>query len=138
MKEASLDQESKVPNPESKLFGLPRPWVGALIGALVFTLILLIFWKKEPVLFSALLYLGNWAVYLLGLSNNAQPTPNAAYDVLTYSIAYVVSCFPPAFLGPLIVSNKEEKRLNGILFLVIYLVFLLFSAIIMAFVFLDY
>ena len=119
------------------MVGLPRHWAGAFIGVLLFTVILLLFWMKEPVLFSGLLYLGNLAVYLLGLATDAQPTLNAAYDAPTYSIAYVASCLPPAILGSLIASNKEEKRVLGILFLVIYLVFVLFSVVIMAFVSLD-
>ena len=123
--------------PEPKLFGLPRHWAGAFIGVLLFTVILLLFWMKEPILFSGLLYLGNLAVYLLGLATDAQPTLNAAYNVPTYAIAYVVSCLPPAILGSLIASTKKEKRLFGILFLVIYLVFVLFSVFVMAVVSLD-
>ena len=123
--------------PEPKLFGLLRQWAGAFIGVLLFTVILLLFWMKEPILFSGLIYLGNLAVYLLGLANDTQPTLNAAYNVPTYSIAYVVSCLPSAILGSLIAANKKEKRIFGILFLVIYLVFVWFSIFVMAVVSLD-
>jgi hypothetical protein len=130
--------ESNDVTPEPKLFGMPRPWAGAIIGILSFTVLLLLFRMKEPVYFSGLLYLGNLAVYLLGLANDAQPRLNAAHDVPTYLIAYVVSCLPPAITGSLIASINQVKRAFGCLVLVAYLVFLFFSVVVMAFVSIDF
>jgi hypothetical protein len=82
--------------------------------------------------------LGNLAVYLLGLANDAQPGLNAAHDVPTYLIAYVVPCLPPAITGSLIASINQVKRVFGCLVLVAYLVFLFFSVVVMAFVSIDF
>ncbi len=113
-------------NPETKIFGIPRPLAGALIGIAVFLLILL------PLKFldynSTALYfveknlelLGRIAILILGMTFKVD-MPRSITDLISLAI----SAIPPAMLGALIASAKNSSRTQGIIYTALYLVFIL-------------
>jgi hypothetical protein len=117
MNKELVSQESRETSPRSNLIRLARSWAGALIGILVFTIILLLLkvLSKSPA-YLTLLFPGIMAIDALGLSSY----PN---NVLTNSIAYLVSCLPSAILGSLMISKKKLNRNIGLGLLIIYLSF---------------
>jgi hypothetical protein len=117
MNKELASQEINEPTAEPKLFGLPRTLVGALIGVLFFTVILLLLKaSSDSPAYLALLFPGILAIDMLGLSGNAN-------NVSTDSIAYLVSGLPSAILGSLIISKKKVNRKIGLGLAIIYLIF---------------
>ena len=110
----------------SKLFGLPRPLAGTLIGAFIFLLIFL------PLKFldynSVLLYmlaldlelLGRITILILGMTAGID-LPKALLTALSITI----SSIPAGIAGRLISSLKKSTRTAGIVFSLIYLCFIL-------------
>src|SRR6476646_1601220 len=109
--------ESSETTPRANLIRLARSLAGASISILVFTIILLLLkvLSKSPA-YLTLLFPGIVAIDALGLSSNAN-------NVLTNSIAYIVSCLPSAILGSLIISKEKLNRKIGLGLLIIYLLF---------------
>ena len=117
MNKELVSQESNEATTKSNLIRLARSLVGASIGILVFAIILLLLkvLSKSPA-YLTLLFPGIVVIDALGLSSY----PN---NVLTNSIAYIVSCLPSAILGLLIISKNKKKRNVGLGLLIIYLLF---------------
>ena len=125
VKEEILNQASSTQISEANLFGLPREWAGAIIGILLFTGILIILQMKESAFSELLLFPGNWVLGTVRLSDNIFGLPAFRYEALTYSIAYIFSCIPPAILGSLIISRNKGLREFGLALLGICIVCLL-------------
>jgi hypothetical protein len=117
MNKGLVSQESSQTSPRANLIRLSRSLAGASIGILVFTIILLLLkvLSKSPA-YLTLLFPGIVVIDALGLSSY----PN---NVLTNSIAYIVSCLPSAILGLLIISKNKKKRIVGLGLLTLYLIF---------------
>ena len=106
----------------SKLFGLPRPLAGALIGVLIFLIILL------PLKFldynSLLLYIlaldlelpGRMTVLLLGMFGKID-LPESFWNFVSITISVI----PAGIAGWLISSLKKSTRITGIVFSLLYL-----------------
>jgi len=122
MNKTSAKQESKEETPESKLFGLPRPLAGALIGFLLFLFVSALAWNANVVILQAILLLGGQVFYFVirDLANMPTNMTNVAHRVLYYFIVFGVSSIPYAILGSLIFSKKSTSKSNGIFLLVIY------------------
>ena len=113
------------PSPEPKVFGLPRPLAGALIGVLIFLIIFL------PLKFldynSIFLYklalnlelLGRLVVLMLGTASRIN-LPASAINL----VSIVVSAIPAGIAGWQIVSLNPSTRMKGFVFLAGYLVFI--------------
>jgi len=111
MNEPLINQESNGSTSASMLFGLPRPIAGALAGVLFFLFLVLIFsiWDtKAGLLQAALLAPGFLAMMFFHM--------DAPIGFL------LISSFPPALIGSLIVSTKKTIRIRGIILLVVYLI----------------
>jgi hypothetical protein len=111
---------------KSKLFGLPRPLAGALIGVLIFLLILL------PLKFldynSMLLYmfaldlelLGRMTVLIIGMTAKID-LPESFLN----AVSITISTIPAGIAGGLISSLKKSTKIAGIVFSLMYLCFIL-------------
>ena len=111
---------------ETKLLNLPRPIAGALLGVLIFLLILL------PLKFldynSLLLYMfaldlelpGRMTILILGMTAGFD-LPKSFLDALSITI----SAIPAGIAGWLIGSLKKSTRTVGIVFSLMYLCFIL-------------
>jgi len=125
MNKEFASQESNVLTSKPKLFGLPRPWVGAIIGIILFLLVEVIFWiTKLMTAFLILLSPGILAGWIIIPPTIAWSTSNAS-RALSYSVLAVISAIPPAILGSRIVSREKETRLFGIALSIIYFILLL-------------
>lgn len=121
-------------SPEPKLFGMPRPLAGALIGVLIFLLIILPL--KYLDYSSLLLYrlalnlelLGRLTIVLLGTAARID-LPFGVANLLSITI----SAIPASIAGWQIGSHKESTRRNGIVFLVSYLLFIAVFGALLAF-----
>lgn len=123
------------PSPEPKSFGLPRPLAGALIGVLIFLMILL------PLKFldysSILLYklalnlelFGRLSILMLGTASKID-LPAGAVDL----VSIAVSAIPAGIAGWQIGSHNRSRRIMGIVFLVSYLLFIFAFGALLAFV----
>ncbi|MCC6298434.1 MAG: hypothetical protein IT314_03995 [Anaerolineales bacterium] len=111
---------------ENKLFGIPRPLAGALIGIAVFLLILLplkaLDYNSTALYFveQNLELLGRIAILILGMTFKVDMSRS-----ITDLISLTISAIPPAMLGMLFASAKNSTRTQGIIYTVLYLVFLL-------------
>jgi len=111
---------------ESKLFGAPRPLAGAIIGVLIFLLILIplkILQYATFMLFFLTFSLelpGRLVISALNTFAKTNP-PESIGNILRVTI----SAIPPGILGWLIGSDKKSTRTAGIVLVVIYLCFLL-------------
>jgi len=112
--------------PEPKLFGLPRPLAGAVIGALLFLVILLplkyLDYNSVSLYFLALnLELpGRITILILGMTARID-MPRSVANLLSITI----STIPAGVLGTLIASSRKPARTRGIIFAVLYLVIIL-------------
>lgn len=113
-------------SPESKLFGLPRPLVGALIGLLIFLVILL------PLKFldysSLLLYMLALNLELLGRLTMIILGTAAKIDLpasLSNLISITISAIPAWIAGWQIGTHNKSTRMKGFVFLAMYLLFIL-------------
>ena len=109
-----------------KLFGLPRPLAGTLIGVLIFLLILL------PLKFldydSLLLYMlaldlelpGRMTILILGMTAGID-LPESFLN----AVSITISSIPAGIAGRLISSLKTSTRMVGIVFSLLYLCFIL-------------
>lgn len=121
-------------SPESKLFGLPRPLAGALIGVLIFLIILLPL--KYLDYSSLLLYrlaldlelLGRLTIVMLGTVARIN-LPSGVGNLLSI----VISAIPAWIAGWQIGSHNESTRRKGIVFLVSYLLFIVLFGALLAF-----
>jgi hypothetical protein len=112
-------------NRKPKSLGLRRPLAGALIGSLIFLLILL------PLKFlpynSVLLYilalnlelLGRLTIIILGMTAKIDWSP-----ILLNLVSITVSTIPAGIAGSQISSLQQSTRKAGIIFLTAYLVFI--------------
>lgn len=111
---------------KSKLFGLPRPLAGALIGILIFLLILLplkFLDYNSPFLFMLALDLelpGRMTILILGMTAGID-LPESFLKALSIAI----SAIPAGIAGRLIGSLKKSTRITGIVFSFLYLCFIL-------------
>lgn len=112
--------------PVSKLFGLPRPLAGALIGSLIFLLILL------PLKFlnyeSTLLYLLALNLELLGRMTILTLSMLAKIDmpeIVANIMSITISTIPAWIAGWQIGSKDKATRRVGFIFLVVYLCFIM-------------
>jgi hypothetical protein len=110
MIEKSEKQESKEITPKSKLFGLPRPLVGAIIGMLVFALVLFWAWMTE----TTFLFLMFVPIGIFGIN---------------YVVTYVTSVIPLAIVGFLFASAKRSYKILGTFLFGGYLIFSLFAGL---------
>jgi hypothetical protein len=109
MSAPSLNQENKELIPEPKVFGLPSPVRGALMGIILYSsLILLSFVASLEALGLTLLSPGLLAAYYL----------NSRYFGLVLLLG--LPSIPFALFGFLIFSNDGTKRVIGIIWLIIY------------------
>ena len=120
--------------PESKIFGLPRPLAGALIGILIFLVILLPlkFWDYSSLLLYRLALnlelLGRLTIITLGTSAKIDmPTS------LSNLVSITVSAIPAWIAGWQIGSINKSTRMRGIVFLVSYLLFIVAFGALLAF-----
>ncbi|HEX6036318.1 MAG TPA: hypothetical protein VFY83_17900 [Anaerolineales bacterium] len=117
MNKELVSQESNKTPPRPNVVRPARSLIGALVGVLFFTIILLLLKaSSESPAYLALLFPGILAIDMFGLSGNAN-------RFFTDSIAYVVSGLPSAILGLLIISKIKIHRNIGLVFLIIYLLF---------------
>jgi hypothetical protein len=115
MNKELVSQERNERTPRPNLIGLARSSIGALIGVLFFTTILLLLKvSSESPAYLALMFPGILAIDMSGLSDNSN-------KFLTDSIAYVVSGLPSAILGSLIISKIKINRNIGLGLLTLYL-----------------
>jgi hypothetical protein len=130
MNETLANQENNKFPHNPKLFGLPRPIAGALIGIVLFILIYLISNAAGFIILSAaLLAPGIWANLMFESAMDRLPISASAYDFLSYAMAYIAAFIPPAILGSLFVSKKKEMRIIGIGLFIMYFLFSLFVAL---------
>lgn len=104
---------------DPKLFGLPRPLVGAVIGVLVFLVLSSIAQGIEADLASAaLLSPGYLTILILSV------TGLGAFVLILggNAILFSVSSIPPAIIGSLVISKKKETRRNGFILLGMYFI----------------
>ncbi|MEW6085809.1 MAG: hypothetical protein AB1607_14550 [Chloroflexota bacterium] len=111
---------------ESKLFGLPRPLAGGLIGVLIFLVILL-----------PLKYLDYSSILLYRLALNLELPGRLTIVILATStkidmpaslsnlVSIAVSAIPAWISGWQIGSRNESTRRKGIVFTVAYLLFII-------------
>src|SRR5688572_22900949 len=108
-----------------KLMGLPRPIAGALIGIFIFLLITAIF--RLTNLFTAFIILispGILTGWIIIPGTIAWST-SVITELINYSVLLGISSIPPGIFGSLIVSDEKKIRSEGMILLIIYLVFLL-------------
>lgn len=110
----------------SRLFGLPRPLAGTLIGVLIFLLIFLplkFLDYNSPLLYMLALdleLLGRMTILILGMTAGID-LPQGFVNALSITI----SAIPAGIAGRLISSLKKSTRTTGIVFSLIYLCFIL-------------
>lgn len=115
----SLHQESNPSMPNSKLFGVVIPILGAVFGVLFFLILLLLFRQiiqSELLLWAALLWPG-LLITLAIWDEILRYNISSAYTFIIYSISGV----PFAVIGSLVVSKKKITRISGLALFVIYL-----------------
>jgi hypothetical protein len=111
-----------------KLFGFPRTTAGVLIGIFIFLLVEAIF--RITNLFTAFIILlspGILTAWIM-LPTLGWSTSIIA-KLINYSVLFGVSSIPTGMLGALIISDKKETRLKGIIFSIIYIIALLIIGI---------
>jgi hypothetical protein len=124
---------------QAKLFGLPRPIAGALIGILLFILIFLVSSGIGDMVFArTLLGPGDWTYTKLESVMVRLPISASAYGFLAYAIIYVASSIPFAVLGSLILSKKKTTRTIGFVLFVIYCTLSLIGALLASVFATDY
>ncbi len=112
--------------PENKIFGIPRPLAGGLIGILIFLLILLplkYLDYNSTALYSFtqnLQALGRITILVIGLVAKSN-LPRGFASLL--SIA--VSTLPAGIFGMQIASSSKSTRRNGLIYAAVYLVFIM-------------
>lgn len=105
---------------ETKLFGLPRPIAGTLIGIGLFLLLAIILWlAKSEVGFVILFSLGFLIRSMMSPWTNTATIP-LVQNVVPAAIIISVSITPPALLGLFMASKR--KRTLGIIMLILYLI----------------
>ena len=116
--------EDNVAQP-AKLFGLPRPLAGALIGILIFLLIAVIF--RLTNLFTIFIILISPGILTGWMMIPSEITwiTSLTTKLINYSVLFGISSVPPGIFGSLIASNEKKIRSKGIILLLIYLIFLL-------------
>ena len=114
-----LKQVGLIPNPNPKLFGLPRPFVGALIGIAVFLLLFLLVRVTELPYLMAIVFFPYYVSTLFfgKFVMNLSQLGSTVFFLL-------VSSIPPTALGSIFFSNK---KFLGISLLIIYLVISCFA-----------
>gem|GEM_PF-6555129 len=110
MIEKSEKQENIEITPKSKLFGLPRPLVGAIISILVFASVLFWAWMTET----------NFLFLML--------VPIGVFG-FNYVLTYVISVIPIAIVGFLFASAKRSYKIIGAFLFAAYLIFSLFAGL---------
>lgn len=120
MNESLSNKQSNEAIAKPKLFGLVQSIAGALIGILVFLIVLfLMIWgAKSRLLTAAMLSPGFLALIIISTTDLGSNIHALGYMIILFS----VSSIPPAIIGSLIVSKKKVKRTNGFILLGIYLV----------------
>lgn len=120
--------------PESKIFGLPRPLAGALIGVLIFLLILLplkfLPYNSSSLYFIALDMEVLGRMTILALGTIARINMPASLSNL---VSITVSAIPAWIAGWQIGSINKSTRMRGIVFLVSYLLFIVAFGALLAF-----
>ena len=112
MNESILNQESKKSTSEPKLFGMPRFLAGALIGILIYALLVLLsVVGKLNLLATIILFPGFWVTFF----------DNRIVDTVIF---FVVPSIPFAVFGALIASKQETKRAIGFVASIIYFLLL--------------
>lgn len=114
MNENTIKQESREATPESKLFGLPRPWAGALLGILLYILLVLLF-------FIAKLEAFGWAILLPGVL----ASDSLSNTFIRIIISFGISSLPFALCGFLVFSKQDIKKIIGTWALLIYFLLLM-------------
>ena len=114
MNDSSLQQESNEAAPEQKLLGLSRPLAGALIGILLYSLLVLLSLIAKLEWFGLTILLPGIAA-----SNSLD---NRFFRVI---ILFGVPSVPFALFGSLILSKQEAKKTIGTLALIIYFLLLM-------------
>ena len=123
MNESLVNEEINKATNTQKLFGLPRPIAGMLIGILTFLFIETIFRVLFFYLFILLLSPGfiiQWTMFpALGWSDSISV-------MITYFVViFGISSIFPGILGWLMVSHKKETRVTGVILAIIYFIVLL-------------
>jgi len=129
MNESLVNEEINKIRNTPKLFGLPRTIAGVLIGIITFLLIEVIF--RVTNLFTAFIILISPGVIVgwLIIPRAFAWGGSTIAMLINYSVHFGISSIPPAILSALIISNKKETRLQGIILLIIYLIILLIIGI---------
>jgi hypothetical protein len=109
MNEPLIHQENVESRSEAKLFGLPRPWVGALIGILLFLIIEFSLWRADR---------GEIAMAL----NYPGLLVNSLVDIPLDFLLVGISSIPPAIIGMLFASKSMAQKLIGGIFLIAYVI----------------
>ena len=125
-----MNQKSHERTSNTKLFGLPRPLAGALIGILSFLLVRLLFWSVGLNPFAVgLLYPGLWSLSTIESLIRVLPSSmSVVSDPLETLVIYGVSSTPLAISGSLIISKNVILRIYGVILLVIHgLLWIFFS-----------
>ena len=121
-----LRDHAEKPLQKAKLLGLPRSRVGALIGVLIFLLILLplkFLDYNAPLLYMLALdleLLGRMTILMLGLTAGID-LPESFLN----AVSITISAIPAGIAGGLISSFKKSTRMAGIFFSLMYLCFIL-------------
>jgi surface polysaccharide O-acyltransferase-like enzyme len=107
-------QENSILTPGQKVVERLRPWIGALIGILVFALFLLLTQATESrLLWAALLWPGILTTLLsalLGFSSS----------IMIIMITFFIPSVPFGIIGYLLGSYQKKAKENGLVLLVIY------------------
>jgi hypothetical protein len=109
MNEHLINQENIESRPESKLFGLPRPWVGVLIGVISFLIIEFSLWRAD---------LGEIAMAL----NYPGLLVNSLIDIPLDFLIVGISSIPLAIIGMLFASKNMTQKLLGSVLLIVYVI----------------
>jgi len=102
--------------------GLLRPIEGAILGFLIFTLLLVLLWVFRPGLAILLLFPGFIAAVLYSIL--FQLIPELLQQILIWVTVYLGSATLPTIIGALIALESKITKGLGIVLLVVYILIL--------------
>lgn len=122
------ERKSETDSVEPKMLGLPRHLAGGLIGVIVFESIIV--FRNQfrfdmslvEIIFTGLIFPGAALWFIMGMLSESQMPLQASLTFLSL-MAYGFSSIPAGLLGSFLISTKKPIRTIGIVFLVIYFLF---------------
>jgi hypothetical protein len=121
MNETLINQESNRSTSAAKLFGLPRPIAGAIIGIFLFMLIYFACYAADlEIISTALNAPGIFAYFIFGSLIDNLSISASTSDFLTEVIFIGISSIPFAIFGSMFVSKNRVIVFIGFSLLIIY------------------